>query len=306
MSKSSGKGNRPIFVISDLHMGDGGPRDNFSHDQKEEPLHRFLDHVGEQNGELVLLGDLFELWKANLGRVLVKRRKWLDRFRELEAVYVIGNHDAQLEALIGSDLLSHGFFSRMTGPFNRTIGGKKFRFLHGHETDPSFRDGNPGWANIMTIFRGIIEDRKGSPLLAEGGATEKMWLKVGTKFLWIWNAYAKQFDRRAMRSDVHRIESELTPSQNPKRIRGMIAQYKRERQQTQADVIISGHTHIARSYRDWYFNSGCWIGACNNFLRIQPDGNVELYDWKNGNPIVLPAKKQNSRYHRVKKRSSPA
>lgn len=293
MSKSSTKASRPIFVISDLHMGDGGSRDNFSHDQKEKPLRRFLNYVEEQNGELLILGDLFEFWKANLGRVLIHRRPWLDRFNELQAIYVIGNHDTELEAFIGSDLLNHPFFSRMTGPFTRTIGQKKFRFLHGHETDPAFRDGNPGWANIISILRGIIEDRKGSPLMIEGGATEKMWLKVGTKFLWIWNAYARQFDRRSIRSDVHLIENELTPSQNPKRIRGMIARYKRERTHTHTDIIIAGHTHIARSYRNWYFNSGCWIGTSNNFLLIGPEAQVTLYEWKNNAPVPVQDKKHN-------------
>jgi UDP-2,3-diacylglucosamine pyrophosphatase LpxH len=50
---------RDIFVISDLHLGDGGARDNFEMGKKTPQLRAFLDHVGSEGGELFVLGDLF-------------------------------------------------------------------------------------------------------------------------------------------------------------------------------------------------------------------------------------------------------
>ena len=72
---------RDIFVISDLHLGDGGARDNFEAGKKTAELRAFIDHVGAEGGELFILGDLFELWQMNMSRLFVKRRELLDHDR---------------------------------------------------------------------------------------------------------------------------------------------------------------------------------------------------------------------------------
>ncbi len=296
MSKIKLDKTRPIFIISDLHMGDQGPRDNFEADNKEAALKQFLSHVKKENGQLIILGDLFEFWKANMGKVLVTRRNWIDRFDQMQAIYMIGNHDIQLEAFIGSDLLAHPFFSRMTGPFIQTIGGKKIKFLHGHEVEPFQRDGNPGWGTIFTIIRGIIEDKKGSPLLSADGASEKAWLGMGQRFAWLWNMYMNRLENKATKKEnkknkkkkkkkkkkprVYHIERELTPSQSPARAKGMLGLFKKERARANVDVVIAGHTHAARAFKGWYYNSGCWIGTKQDYIRIQPNGQIDLLEWK--------------------------
>ena len=103
---------KDIFVISDLHMGDGGPRDNFAAGDKEQQLDLFIDFVKKENGELIIVGDLFEFWQASLGKVLVMRRPLIDRLSNMGATFVIGNHDSDLEALIGSDILGPRFFKK--------------------------------------------------------------------------------------------------------------------------------------------------------------------------------------------------
>jgi UDP-2,3-diacylglucosamine pyrophosphatase LpxH len=62
---------KDIFVVSDLHIGDGGPRDNFSVDSKAQKFDCFLDYVEDCGADLFVLGDLFEFWQANISRVLV-------------------------------------------------------------------------------------------------------------------------------------------------------------------------------------------------------------------------------------------
>ena len=86
--------HKPIFVVSDLHIGDGGTRDNFAVDNKDQQFDLFLDHVCEQDGELIVLGDLFDFWQANVGNVIVRCLPMLDRLAEMRAAYVVGNHDA--------------------------------------------------------------------------------------------------------------------------------------------------------------------------------------------------------------------
>ncbi|MHC4231149.1 MAG: metallophosphoesterase [Planctomycetota bacterium] len=97
---------KDIIVVSDLHIGDGGPRDNFSVDNKEKKFNHFLDYVEQSDTELFVLGDLFDFWQANISRVVIHRLKLLDRLAQMQAVYVVGNHDADFEHLIGTDILA--------------------------------------------------------------------------------------------------------------------------------------------------------------------------------------------------------
>lgn len=276
---------RSIFVISDLHMGDGGPRDNFAVDNKAVEFTRFLDFVEAEKGELYILGDLFEFWQANVGRVLVKRMDFLDRFAGMKATYVVGNHDADFENLIGTGLLAHSFFEKMSGPFERTIGMKRFKFMHGHEVDPFNRDGTPRWGRILAILGGMIEDRKGSPLLSAGGFTEKTLLRMGRTFMWMWNNSVNWLERSARHERWHSVAESLTPAQDPNREKGILALYQQDRLRHQYDILVAGHTHHAVIVKDWYYNSGCWVGLRNNFLRIEPDGRAELWEWKCDKPI---------------------
>ena len=108
--------NATVFVISDLHMGDGGPRDNFAVGDRSRQLDLFLEMVAARQAELVILGDLFDFWQMNLSRVVTLRLPLLDRLAALNALYVVGNHDADLAYFIGTGLLSHRFFQRMSGP----------------------------------------------------------------------------------------------------------------------------------------------------------------------------------------------
>src|SRR5262252_4197350 len=157
-----------IFVISDLHLGDGGSRDDFEAGNKTPRLHSFVDYVGSEGGELFILGDLFELWQMNLSKLFVKRRELLDHFSRLNVTFVPGNHDIDLSHFIDADFLAHPFFRRMRAPFCRELGGKRFRFLHGHETDPFNASEDPGFGRMLAIFSGVFEDENGSPLLKSG------------------------------------------------------------------------------------------------------------------------------------------
>jgi UDP-2,3-diacylglucosamine pyrophosphatase LpxH len=278
---------RTIYVVSDLHMGDGGPRDNFAFDNKAQQFSLFLDFVEANNGELFVLGDLFEFWQANISRAIMERMSFLDRMAKMQARYVIGNHDEDFEELVGTGFLKHPFFEQMSGPFTRTIGGKVFQFMHGHELDPFNRDGTPGWGRIMAILAGIIEDRKGSPLLSAGGVTEKSLLRLSRGFMWMWNVSVNRLEKSQTRQMPPGFEEFLTPAQSPEKVKGILALYQKDRLRRGYDVLVAGHTHKADSRGGWYYNSGCWVGLRNHFLRIEPDASVFVCEWKNGLETVI-------------------
>ena len=278
---------RNIIVVSDLHMGDGGPRDNFAADGKERQFALFLDYVEQQGAELFILGDLFEFWQANVGRVLVHRMPFIERFARMEAVFVVGNHDADLADLIGTGLLDHPFFERMSGPFSRQIGPRAFRFMHGHELDPFNRDGRPHWGRILAILGGIIEDRKGSPLLSAGGLTEKTLLKISRGFMWLWNNSVNWFEKSRSDEPHHSVSESLTPTQEPGRVKGILSLYQKDRHQKGYDCLVAGHTHRAGLFGSWYANSGCWVGLRNNFITLLPDGRIQVLEWKNARAVLI-------------------
>ena len=278
---------KDIIVVSDLHIGDGGPRDNFSVDNKEKKFDHFLDYVEQSDTELFVLGDLFDFWQANISRVVIHRLKLLDRLAQMQAVYVVGNHDADFEHLIGTDILAHPFFHRMSGPFERMINGRRFKFMHGHELDPFNRDGTPRWGRILAILGGILEDRKGSPLLSAGGFTEKTLLKVSRGFMWVWNNSVNLFEKSEKHEKAHSMAESLTPAQDPSKIKGILSLYHKNKLAEGYDYLIAGHTHRAGIFQDWYCNSGCWVGLRTTFLRIRTDGHIEVCEWKDTKPVMV-------------------
>jgi UDP-2,3-diacylglucosamine pyrophosphatase LpxH len=258
----SAAAKRPIFVISDLHVGDNGIRDH--HRNREKLLRKFLDYVEAQDGELVILGDLFEFCRCNLGKVLVTRKALLDRLTEMHATYVVGNHDIELAPLIGADMLRHPFFDNMTHPFTRRIGGRKFMFMHGHELDPLNKNTDPSWGKILGIFRGIIEERNGKPLAMGKLTHAAITLKDHT---------LRQLDK--LTEKVIAGHDPMKPGLKRK----MVRLYHHDKVENGYDVAVVGHTHKVGRCSNWYYNSGSWTGRTNDFLKIMPDGTVEIYKW---------------------------
>lgn len=275
-----------IFVISDLHLGDGGVRDNFEAGKKTPALRSFLDHVGNEGGELFVLGDLFELWQMSLSRLFVKRREILDHFAALPLVYVPGNHDVDLAHFIDSDFLAHPFFTHMRAPFDRELGPKRFRFFHGHEVDPFNAGDDPGFGRMLAIFAGIFEDQNGSPFLTSGESAEDVLEQFGESMLTLWTAAMMTLGRRRV-GKATRPMSALTPAQNPGRLAEHVSEVRADLETGGYDVAVLGHTHKPGRIGDWYFNSGSWVGPNNTFLRISPDGHVRYFHWKEGRDVEL-------------------
>lgn len=281
---------RDIFVISDLHMGDRGPRDNFEAGDRTRQLHAFLDFVAQQGGELFVLGDLFELWQVNFSRLMLARRDILDHLAELDVVYVPGNHDVDLAGFVGTGFLSHPFFSRMRPPFTRELGGKRFRFFHGHEVDPMNRGEDPGWGRMMSIFAGIFESENRSPFLPSGEAIEASLSRFGDSLLALWSYAASTIEEEIARKERRTLEpsQELTPAQQPDRASAYAQLVRADRAREGYDIAVLGHTHKPGHIDGWYFNSGTWTAPFNPYLRISEAGEVSYFHWEDGREVPRP------------------
>lgn len=121
-----------IYFISDIHLGDGSPADDFN---QRDALKAFLSRVAEENAHLVLLGDVFELWQADLDRILYHHAPLVRFLLPLAArggvTYVVGNHDyLPFARFIGASVGGLMIAAEFITPDGEV------RALHGHSFDP--------------------------------------------------------------------------------------------------------------------------------------------------------------------------
>lgn len=249
----------PTYCVSDLHMGDGGPRDNFAYGSRERELLAFLDMVEEDKGDLVIVGDLFELWQSNVSKVLTKRIWLLDRLAKMGAIYVLGNHDADLNYFIDVPWLSHPFFKTMRLSHQAKIGRRTFKFIHGHQADPYCAGDTPGLGRITAIYSGLREDQNGGPMLDEYRTVEAKVVGRMERFVSVWNWLRGKPDRfTEINRSLHRLYVD---------------------DHDEPDTLICGHTHRPGRIGSWLYNCGTWAERTNSFLRINDNGVVGVSDW---------------------------
>jgi predicted phosphodiesterase len=119
-----------LVIVSDLHLGDGGPRDDFR--QNAALVQEVLrSHYLDAGYSLVLNGDIEELQRFRYESIRAgwQNLLWLfGEFRRRTALYrIIGNHDETLPALA----------DRKDGPLLRavrfTYEGDTIFLFHGHQ-----------------------------------------------------------------------------------------------------------------------------------------------------------------------------
>lgn len=256
-----------IYAISDLHMGDGGPRDNFAYGNREEEFNSFLYMVRQNQGQLIICGDLFELWQSNVSKVLTRREWLLDRLAKMHAIYILGNHDADLCCFMHKEgWLEHPFFSTMCSEHEDRVAGMAIRFIHGHQADPYCSSDTPGLGRITAIYSGLAEDRNGGPMLDRYRTVEDKTVGRLEKFVSFWNRLRGKPDRFTA---INRNLRDFPPI---------------------ADVTICGHTHKPGRIGEWHYNCGTWAERVNSFVRITPGGQIRVFDWVNGKAVHNPTK----------------
>lgn len=253
-----------IFCISDLHLCDKGPRDNFIV-RGEKRLYNFLDYVQNQNGRLYILGDLFEWWQCNLSTSVIAYRELLTRLFDMDAYWIVGNHDNACTAFLDVPGYKHYCLPEAPLPrpaFTMEVAGKRFALCHGHEADSTCRDLNPGVGNITAIISGLLEDRNKGPN-QNGTVIEDRFIGTLESVLSIWRWLSDQHNRR----------DELLDG---------VEAYRKEKR---ADVIICGHTHEVGRIRNQHYNCGCWCRDKDTFVRIEDDGSIFLFEWDGAKAI---------------------
>ncbi len=231
--------DKPTFLISDLHLGDGARADNFRQSQAEETILRFLDRVAKQGKRLIINGDLFELWKFDLPiclksyhRILTKLQKLVDQ--GVEIIYVFGNHDFDL-----SYLQSLFHFVVESWDFGHFI-----HIEHGHRFD---KDTGLTWK----IHKAAV------------------WL-ISWLERWVDRNIDLRLDRLLQKWHIFQPK---TPAS--KRYRGTLVEYMTEVKKLlhTYKLIILGHTHKPLlnylTPTGIYANSGTWIDGRRDYIFIE-------------------------------------
>jgi predicted phosphodiesterase len=119
-----------LAVISDLHLGRGGPVDGFGHDDGE--FLRFLDFLEGNFERIVLLGDVWETLTGMLPGDPVNElrtaqsahQEIAQRFRRSAYTQVLGNHDWVVGRVDG-----------VPEEVTLEADGVRMLFTHGHQSD---------------------------------------------------------------------------------------------------------------------------------------------------------------------------
>lgn len=250
--------DKQVFIVSDLHLGDGSKKDNFRKYRKRFDC--FLDGL-DANAQLVLAGDVFEFWQCPHGAVVREYQDLLKRLVDMKALFIVGNHDIDLLGFVD---LSLG--DRFTGLLRKDLSiernGRTIFVCHGHEFD-EFNDPSRSLfiGRIVSILGGEAEMRLGPEI--GGQSTETFLLSLlrgfGTSFLSLYRKFHK------------------TPSESKARMdKYLVALRDFKQKHPEVHTVVSGHTHLSGTYEDWYFNTGCWQDEEAAYAMIGTDGRIEL------------------------------
>lgn len=241
-----------ILVVSDLHAG---------HPDADVPA--FLEFLAAcesiDGGTLVLLGDIFDLWRRRNGPLLVEHGELLDRLARLRGMdvrYLVGNHDYTLLAIAAR--------SAGRGPFPIAKqllldeGGRTTLFLHGYELEV-YGSLEPVSVEAYEAFSARM-----CAVGDLGGAVTGR----------LYDLYARGLDlagkREALQRPPHErstLDAAETLARSPARrlLLGMEA----------GDRLVYGHTHRASVSDDGLTaNPGAWVadgGESRTYLRIEDD-----------------------------------
>jgi len=139
----------PVYFISDIHLM---LERSESEVTRQEILFRFLRHVKETEGTLIINGDLFDFYfeyKDVIPKVFVPFYHEILKIREagVKVHYVLGNHDYWVQDFITDTLFDYTYFTDT----ELDINGKQFFVTHG--------DGYLSWDRGYRLLRGFIRSR---------------------------------------------------------------------------------------------------------------------------------------------------
>lgn len=256
------RGDQRVYLVSDLHLGDGTRSDAFLGKDKE--LIRFLDRVRDEGAHLVIAGDAIDFHQAfAMNRVIKAHARLigeLSRLAETNGVtYLWGNHDYDISLF--KDMLRFDVCSSLEI-------GDEVLVQHGYQYDP-FIGPNLDQTHIATVVHHLVERVLDSwirlPLENFYTLANRMAFWTFHKFALAWGA-AHHLLLRAGVSDPPTAKTQAAIhywTQNELGDPGCMVQYIQAFLPTSPyKYLVCGHSHLPGQMEvapgRTYVNTGSW------------------------------------------------
>lgn len=177
-------------IISDTHMGDGGDADDFS--GNEQALLNALSYYYQKDFDLILLGDIEELWQFDLNRIVGRYDESVySTYKKFGIDWVhriFGNHDSEWGGLPDPTRTGAGRQALADEAIKLGDNGGKVQILlvHGHQG--SVDSDKYAWFSrfFVRMFRGIEPPARLTGLYGTGAAPNSPIAKDFERTLYSW------------------------------------------------------------------------------------------------------------------------
>lgn len=245
-----------ILVLSDVHLGYERCNRN--------AFNAFLDKYNKDIEHLVILGDLFDMWRRNNAEILLENEDILKKIINLNAEnihYIVGNHDYYMLDL--GQRYSNNFPFTILKNLRLTDDQNKFYFIHGYELEV---------LNLEPISLETYEDFSEKMCSSEdiiGEVTGEIWKIIQRDN--IKDTLKKNPRERLISTKTSKRIYEISTSIGKCFILGMKPDER----------LIFGHTHGPFINKEkTVVNTGSWVNEIkkefqNSYVEIS-DGEMEL------------------------------
>lgn len=252
------------IAVSDIHLGWGI--------EEGEAFRDFLDEIPDWNLDyLVLIGDIFELWRRDLVGAVLENSDIVSKLialnKETEVILIAGNHDWHFMEMGHPEDYPAPF--KFKDYFTIRMDGFFYSFQHGHHYDPLCK-------NDRQNKRMCHSNDEQGDMMSEiwdtmGGASFQTFsrpLKSGVD-------PSRPYIPIHMISLLAYVERPGVPSRVPSVLEIVRENAKRDRRAN--EYLVHGHTHVAH-IEDMYCDTGCWVEGYTDYLLIEDDVvSLEVY-----------------------------
>jgi UDP-2,3-diacylglucosamine pyrophosphatase LpxH len=250
--------SKKCIVVSDLHLGI--PESNKS------KFMEFLDDLGDDVERLILLGDVFDLWRRDPLGVMLDNTDVLEKLMSLEpridVTFVVGNHDYHAFKFPESHF-GHVFdLDPLLQRHDLTLqyGDTTYHFIHGYQLENKI----VGSLELYELFADQL-CMKGENV---GRCADTIWNLVTAKAD-TWNKLKSRFGVKDKAALISRPPEERDLEKLPKYAKNLMGKGG----PYEGGFVIYGHTHKPDVNMDARIaNSGSWVGHAADYLVISDEG----------------------------------
>ncbi|MFH1466351.1 MAG: UDP-2,3-diacylglucosamine diphosphatase [Pseudomonadota bacterium] len=279
--------DRPLYILSDVHLGDGTRSDAFV--GKDRELLEFLAKVREDGAHLVIAGDIIDFSQAlTFTRVLRAHGDVMRRLSEMAGeagvTYIWGNHDYDMA--LYRDLLRWDVCSAVKL-------GEEALLVHGHQLDPYIAH-NLRESGVTTTVHHQVERVLGTWIRLPLQDFYTVAGRLAFWAAWHWTQLLRPlhdlltalgFPQRKQAHEAYMqywIQAQVGNPMN------LWPQVERQVRGGRFRVLVCGHSHLPGQVRfdggRTFVNTGSWTFRCTNYVHWDGE-RFEVRDWASGRVV---------------------